>query len=78
MARASEREPFPTDIDEFSTDHRIAFDRNTESYKLEDEQGEEWEWLAKHEKWVPVVRTLQPPVLWSRQALWPAHHDLHV
>lgn len=49
------REPFPTEPDEFDQDERVSFDKLSQSYRLEDETGEEWEWLSKPAKWVPVV-----------------------
>lgn len=63
MAETADREPFPTDPDEFEVDDRISFDRVSQTHKLEDENGEEWEWLARPGKWVPVVRISQIPVL---------------
>lgn len=58
----AEREPFPTDTDDFDQDDRVSFDKVTGTHKLEDENGEEWEWLAKPGKWVPVVRYSHTPV----------------
>lgn len=49
------RAPFPTEPEDFNTDDRVSFDQVTQSHKLEDEAGEEWEWLPKPGKWVPVV-----------------------
>jgi len=54
---ATDRAPFPTDPEEFDNDDRISFSRTSQSYALEDENGDEWEWQAKANKWVPVVRT---------------------
>lgn len=63
MANVADREPFPTDPDEFENDDRISFDKVSQTHKLEDDNGEEWEWLARPGKWVPVVRNFQIPVL---------------
>lgn len=49
------RAPFPFDPADFNSDDRVSYDTVTESHKLEDEAGEEWEWLPKPAKWVPVV-----------------------
>lgn len=49
------RAPFPTEIEAFKDDERVSYDQVTQSHKLEDEAGEEWEWLPKPAKWVPVV-----------------------
>jgi len=66
------RAPFPTDPDEFDADTRISYSKTSQTHVLEDEHGEEWEWLARVNKWVPVVRNIQnPPVLPGR--LWPAY-----
>lgn len=49
------RAPFPTDATEFANDDRVSYDQVSQSHKLEDEFGEEWEWLPQRAKWVPVV-----------------------
>lgn len=49
------REPFPTNSEEFGQDQRISLDKVTSTYRLEDEIGEEWEWLDNVQKWVPTV-----------------------
>ena len=67
-----ERAPFPTEIEEFNEDERISYDQVTQSHKLEDERGEEWEWLTRLGKWVPVVCNSQNPVL-AVDRLWPAY-----
>ena len=67
------REPFPTDLTEFKDDERISYDTVSGSYKLEDEKSEEWEWMPKPEKWVPVVRNSQNPVLAKDRPFWPAY-----
>ena len=66
------RAQFPTDPADFDTDTRISYSKTSETHVLEDENGEEWEWLARVRKWVPVVRNLQNyPVPFGR--LWPAY-----
>ena len=67
----ADREAFPVDLTEFNNDDRISFDQVTQTHKLEDENGEEWEWLVKPGKWVPVVCNSQTPVL-TLDRLWPA------
>ena len=66
------RAAFPTDPDTFEDDDRISFDKVSQTHKLEDENGEEWEWLARPAKWVPVVR-ISSLLSSPRQALWPAY-----
>ena len=68
----AERTPFPIDKEDFNDDDRVSFDQVSQSYKLEDELGEEWEWLDRPGKWVPVVRNSQNPVL-TTDRLWPAY-----
>lgn len=72
MSTMAERLRFPTDKAEFGEDERISYDQVTRSYKLEDEQGNEWEFLESRTKWVPVVRIFQNPVL-VLDRLWPAY-----
>jgi len=50
------RAPFPTNPEDFDADTRISFDKTADTYILEDEGGEEWEWLATASKWTAVVR----------------------
>lgn len=52
---ASDRAPFPTNPEDFDTDERISFSKASETYLLEDENGDEWEWVARQSKWVPAV-----------------------
>lgn len=68
----AERSRFPTDKAEFGEDERISFDQVTQSYKLEDDNGNEWEFIESRSKWVPVVRNPQNSVL-SIDRLWPAY-----
>lgn len=72
MPAMAERSRFPTNKAEFGEDERISFDQVTQSYKLEDDNGNEWEFLESRSKWVPVVRNPQNPVL-SIDRLWPAY-----
>ena len=68
----AERARFPKDKADFGDDERISFDQVTQSYKLEDDNGNEWEYIDSRSKWVPVVRNLQNPVL-AIDRLWPAY-----
>lgn len=52
---APDRAPFPTNPEDFDTDERISFSKASETYLLEDENGDEWEWVARQSKWVPAV-----------------------
>ncbi|KAK5168271.1 uncharacterized protein LTR77_006840 [Saxophila tyrrhenica] len=51
----SKRKPFPNDPENFWDDTRISLDQATRGYRLEDEFGEEWEWLDAVKKWRPVT-----------------------
>ena len=42
----------------FESDPRIHFDRQSGTWRLEDENGDELEYDAAKGKWVPVVRYL--------------------
>lgn len=69
-----ERAPFPSDPDEFGADTRVAFSTATQTYILEDEKGEEWEWISDRSKWVPVVctsRILSSPLTGSGLRILP-------
>ena len=55
------RAPFPSNPEEFDVDDRISYSKASETYVLEDERGDEWEWLSKTNKWAPVVCNLQAP-----------------
>jgi hypothetical protein len=68
----AERSRFPTAKEEFGADERISFDQVSQSYKLEDDNGNEWEFIESRSKWVPVVRNSQTPVP-SIDRLWPAY-----
>ena len=43
----------------FETDPRIHFDRQSGTWRLEDDNGDELEYDAAKGKWVPVVRILR-------------------
>ncbi|KXT03997.1 hypothetical protein AC578_9301 [Pseudocercospora eumusae] len=51
----AQRAPFPSDPEDFDTDKRIAYSKETKSYLLEDENGEEWEWLKGPAKWTKTM-----------------------
>lgn len=70
---AADRAPFPTDPEEFDNDDRISYSKTAETHVLEDENGDEWEWLARTNKWVPVVRNIQKSHLAAKGGLWPAY-----
>lgn len=63
----AQRAPFPSEVDEFAADDRISYSKQLKTYVLEDEQGQEWEWLAAHSKWTQTVCSSRHPV--HRQAL---------
>ncbi|KAK5717757.1 hypothetical protein LTR15_008596 [Elasticomyces elasticus] len=48
-------EPFPMESANFDADHRISYSKKDQTYVLEAEDGNEWEWLAARSKWVPVM-----------------------
>ncbi|KAK5741357.1 hypothetical protein LTR17_004064 [Elasticomyces elasticus] len=48
-------EPFPMESANFDADHRISYSKKDQTYLLEAEDGNEWEWLASRSKWVPVM-----------------------
>lgn len=52
------RAPFPADPDDFDSDPRISYSKENSSYLLEDENGDEWEWLAGPSKWSKTVLLL--------------------
>ncbi|KAL1585237.1 hypothetical protein WHR41_05893 [Cladosporium halotolerans] len=52
---ATNRAPFPYDVQDFEADTRINFSKDTKNYILEDENGEEWEWFPRTSKWVPMM-----------------------
>lgn len=47
--------PLPQSEDEFAQDPRVSFDKATQEWTLED-GPQSWNWLAKWQKWVPIVR----------------------
>lgn len=50
------RAPFPENPEDFDDDNRISYSKQLQSYLLEDENGEEWEWLQGPAKWSKTVR----------------------
>jgi hypothetical protein len=44
------RAPFPTDELDFVNDERVSYDQVNKSHRLEDERGEEWEWIESARK----------------------------
>lgn len=64
---SADRRSFPKDPDLFPDDERISYSRKAETFVLEEPTtGEEWEWLAAHNQWVPVVHCV----------LWPLPYPL--
>lgn len=52
---------FPQDPDSFPDDPRVSFSKQTQTYILEDDDGNEWEWLPGPQKWSKTVRiTFRP------------------
>jgi HIV Tat-specific factor 1 len=51
----SPRAVFPTTEEEFKNDVRVSFDKSSSKWILEDDNGDEYEWNAQFEKWVPSV-----------------------
>ena len=54
-AASASRVTFPQSIEEFNRDDRVSFDKSSDKYILEDNDGSEWEWNDSIEKWVPLV-----------------------
>lgn len=67
----AQRAPFPNDPDTFDGDDRISYSTQDGRFLLEDEEGEEWEWLTGPGKWSKTVRTSRNPVYYVDR-LWPA------
>ncbi|KAK5160100.1 hypothetical protein LTS14_002207 [Recurvomyces mirabilis] len=55
MANSVTRKAFPGDPDTFNDDERISFSKTSDTHILEAEDGTEWEWLARAEKWIPAM-----------------------
>jgi len=49
------RVAFPQTEEDFKNDVRVSFDKTNSKHVLEDDDGSEWEWNDKYEKWVPLV-----------------------
>lgn len=74
-SKMAERAPFPSNPEEFDHDERISYSKISQTYLLEDENGEEWEWLSGPSKWSKTVRIHQNAVHQSMcDRLWPATH----
>ena len=67
----AQRAPFPNDPDTFDRDDRISYSKQDGRFLLEDEEGDEWEWLTGPGKWSKTVRTSRYPVH-HVDRLWPA------
>lgn len=67
----AQRAPFPNDPDTFDGDDRISYSKQDARFILEDEEGEEWEWLTGPGKWSKTVRISRNPVH-HIDRLWPA------
>lgn len=65
MARA-----FPQEQEAFADDERVSFSKESKTYILEDDEGNEWEWLEGPQKWSKTVRSI--PRVESSDRLWPA------
>ena len=46
---------FPQKKEEFGADERVSYYEEDGKWILEDEKGEEWEWVEETGKWVPAV-----------------------
>jgi len=57
--RSPSRTPFPSDPEEFLSDERIQHFPKLNTFILQDEAGNDWQWLPKVNKWGPVVRCPQ-------------------
>ncbi|KAF2722842.1 hypothetical protein K431DRAFT_283668 [Polychaeton citri CBS 116435] len=51
--------PFPNRIEEFANDERVAFSKDANRYILEDEDGNEWDWFEKDNKWIQAADPTQ-------------------
>ncbi|EME87425.1 uncharacterized protein MYCFIDRAFT_75283 [Pseudocercospora fijiensis CIRAD86] len=63
----AQRAPFPSNPEDFDADNRIAFSKETKSYLLEDENGEEWEWLPGPAKW---SKTMDEALMKQQQEIY--------
>lgn len=67
---------FPQEPEAFADDDRVSFSRESKSYILEDDEGNEWEWLEGPQKWSKTVRFLPSCPSLSNSPmdrLWPAY-----
>ena len=51
------RAPLPADPATFDADDRVSFSKLSETFILEAEDGQEFEWERALKRWVPVVST---------------------
>ena len=49
------RAPLPNDPETFDADERISFSKLSNTFLLEAEDGQEFEWDSALKRWVPVV-----------------------
>lgn len=54
-ALSAVRVVFPTTEEEFKNDVRVSFDKLSEKWMLEEDNGDEYEWNPKFAKWVPAL-----------------------
>ena len=59
LAQAT-RAPLPTDPATFDADERISFSKVSNTFLLEAEDGQEFEWEHALKRWVPAVSTHNP------------------
>jgi hypothetical protein len=52
---APNRKPFPHSVEDFASDSRITFYENDNNHVLEDENGDEWEFSERLNKWTRMV-----------------------
>jgi hypothetical protein len=52
---APDRKPFPHTVEDFSSDSRITFYEDDNRHVLEDENGVEWEFSERLNKWTRMV-----------------------
>lgn len=47
---------FPQHPKDFNDDPRVAYSKLDDKWLLEDDDGQEFEWMEHLKKWIPVVR----------------------
>ncbi|EME49507.1 hypothetical protein DOTSEDRAFT_68316 [Dothistroma septosporum NZE10] len=63
----TQRAPFPSDPDTFDNDDRISFSKVDGRHLLEDEEGEEWEWMTGPGKW---SKTMDEAAIQQQQEIY--------